>query len=610
MAPIKLGYASGDGKVNERHVAFYEARSPFLGAITIEPLYLDAGLREIPTQLGIDSDDKVAGLTMLVNTIHKHNTKVIAHLSHPGRMANPNIPGNYFISATDKACENGGAIPVKMNNEMMDRVIQQFVDAAKRAEKCGFDMLEVQFGHGYLLAQYLSPAVNTLIGSYNGNLTDRSRYPLKVLQEIKKSISIPVIARISADEMEPRGFHLDEMITFSKLLEQNGIDAIHVSAGSTCSTPPWFFQHMFVPKGKTWEMASAIKHEAKVPVIFVGQVNTVEDINTLKNKYRADYIAIGRAMVADPEFIGKYLGRVKGNIRPCLACSDGCLGNVRKGNGLKCVVNPWVNNKLPELTRAANRERIGVIGGGLAGMQAAIILKERGYEVTLYEKDKLGGQFNLAFLPPGKESLSKIVNYYKDELSLLEIPVVFEEATKDTVLNGHYNRIVMATGATPAIPPVKGLKKYYWTEFLHNDQLPDNETILIIGGGLIGLEVASKLVEGHNRVIIVEMLEETGRGMEPLEKSYTLKKLQANQTQVYTQYKVTEINDHNVTIESNQGTKTTITGIHKIIIAAGMRSYVPFNLDNQLPVYYIGDAKTVGKAENAIYEACSIALSL
>lgn len=610
MAPLKLGYANGDGMVNDKHVLFYEARSPFLGAITLEPLYFDSGLREIPTQLGIDSDDKLPGLTRLIDIIHKYNTKVIAHLNHPGRMANPRIPGNYFISATGMPCENGGAIPVKMNSEMMDRVISQFVEAAKRAERCGFDMLEVQFGHGYLLAQFLSPAVNTLDNSFNGNPDNRARYPLKVLNEIKKSVSIPVIARISADEIDPGGFHLDEMIAFSKLLEQNGIDAIHVSAGSTCSTPPWFFQHMFVPKGKTWEMAGAIKSAVNIPVVFVGQINTVEDIQTLESKYRAAYIAIGRALVADPDFIGRYLGRVKGNIRPCLACSDGCLGNVRKGNGLKCVVNPWVNNNMPELTQARKTERIAVIGGGLAGMQAAIILKERGHQVTLYEKNKLGGQFNLAYLPPGKESLEKIIQYFTAEISRLEIPVLYEEASRDTVVDGKYDKVVMATGATPAIPPVKGLKKYYWTEFLNNNQLPKNEVILIIGGGLIGMEMASKLIEGHNHVIIVEMLDEIGRGMEPLEKSLTLKKLQENHTQLYTQYKVGEIDGDRVILENEHGAKTTLNGIHKIIIAAGMRSYVPFTPDNQLPVHYIGDAHAVGKAENAIFEACQVALSL
>jgi 2,4-dienoyl-CoA reductase (NADPH2) len=311
IAPLKLGYARGDGFVNEKHLLFYKRRSKYLGAVILEPLYLDSGLREIPTQLGIDNNDKIPGLSELVNLLHKNDTKAIAHLNHPGRMANPNIPGNYFVSSTDKPCENGGAKPEMMNREMMDLVINNFVEAAQRAVHCGFDMIELQFGHGYLLAQFLSSAVNERSDDYNGDLHNRAKFPLEVLNAVKKAVGIPVIARISGDEMMPEGFHIDEMIQFSLLLEKNGTDVIHVSAGSTCSTPPWFFQHMFVQKGKTWEFAAKIKAEVKVPVVFVGQINTKEDILSLEDKYQAEYIAIGRALVAAPDFTGKFLGKEK-----------------------------------------------------------------------------------------------------------------------------------------------------------------------------------------------------------------------------------------------------------------------------------------------------------
>ncbi|MBN2482145.1 MAG: FAD-dependent oxidoreductase [Bacteroidales bacterium] len=610
MAPLKLGYAHNDGFVNKRHLSFYEKRSQNIGAITIEPLYLDPGLREIPSQLGIDNDDKIPGLSLLVNQLHKNEIKAIAHLNHPGRMANPKIPGNYFVSSTDKPCENGGAKPEIMNHDMMDKTINSIVEAAQRTVNCGFDIIELQFGHGYLLAQFLSPAVNNRSDQYNGILQNRARFPLEVLNAVKKAVKIPVIARISGDEMMPEGFHIEEMIEFSLLLEKNGINAIHVSAGSSCSTPPWFFQHMFVKKGETWEFAAKIKAAVKVPVIFVGQINTVEDIHLLENKYHAEYIALGRPLVADPEFIGKFLGKVKKNIRPCLGCSEGCLGNVRQGKGLGCVVNPYVNIDIPDLELIRSVESIAVVGGGLAGMQAAILLKERGFKVTVFEKNQLGGQFNLAYLPPKKENLKKIIDYYVAELSRLKIPVIYKEVKKDDILNGNFDRLIIATGAIPVIPPIKGLKEYYWTEFLNDDQLPKNETVLIVGGGLIAMEMASKLIDGNNQIIIVEMLNEIGRGMETMEKSYTLKKLYANETQIYTRHKVIEIIDNKVFIENDTGMVTTIEGIVKIIIAAGMKSYIPFHLEPRIPVYYIGDAKSVGKAENAIYEAYKLALTL
>jgi len=610
LAPLKLGYAKGDGIVTEKHLNFYRQRNRYIGAITPEPLYMDAGLRELPTQLGIDADDKLEGLTQLTQVIKEHGAAAIAHLNHPGRMANPKIPYNYFVSSTSKACENGGATPERMNREMMDRVIEMFAVSAKRAVKAGFDIIELQFGHGYLLAQFLSPAVNDRKDEYNGSLEKRAKFPLEVLDAVKDAVDVPLIARISGDEMIPGGLSLGEMKQFSSMLQEHGIDAIHVSAGSSCSTPPWFFQHMFVPKGKTWQLASEISEVIDIPVIYVGQINTREDVQTLESQYQADYIALGRALVADADFVGKLLDEVEGNIRPCLACSEGCLGNVKKGKGLGCVVNPLVNNNLPELKKAENPRKIAVIGGGLAGMQSAIVLKERGHDVVIFEQERLGGQFILASLPPRKQSLHRIVDFFVAELKRLQIPVIYKEATKKELDGKGFDDVIMATGARPVIPPIKGLKKYYWTEFLNNDQLPENETVLIVGGGLIAMEMASKLVDAKNQVIIIEMLDEIGRGMEMLEKAQTLKKLHDNGVQIYTRHKAASIEGNMVFIENDNNLRTKIEGVDKVIVAAGMKSYVPFEPNTGVRVHYVGDAKQVGKAENAIHDAYKLALEI
>lgn len=610
LAPLKLGYAKGDGIVTEKHLNFYQQRNRYIGAITPEPLYMDAGLRELPTQLGIDADDKLEGLTQLTQVIKEHGAAAIAHLNHPGRMANPKIPYNYFVSSTSKACENGGATPERMNREMMDRVIEMFAVSAKRAVKAGFDIIELQFGHGYLLAQFLSPAVNDRKDEYNGSLEKRAKFPLEVLDAVKDAVDVPLIARISGDEMIPGGLGIGEMKQFSLMLQEHGIDAIHVSAGSSCSTPPWFFQHMFVPKGKTWQLASEISGVTDVPVIFVGQINTREDVQTLESQYQADYIALGRALVADADFVGKLHDEAEGNIRPCLACSEGCLGNVKKGKGLGCVVNPLVNNNLPELKKAENPRKIAVIGGGLAGMQSAIVLKERGHDVVIFEQERLGGQFILASLPPRKQSLYRIVDFFVAELKRLQIPVIYQEATKKELDGKGFDDVIMATGARPVIPPIKGLKKYYWTEFLNNDQLPENETVLIVGGGLIAMEMASKLVDAKNQVIIIEMLDEIGRGMEMLEKAQTLKKLHDNGVQIYTRHKAASIEGNMVFIENDNNLRTKIEGVDKVIVAAGMKSHVPFEPNSGARVHYVGDAKQVGKAENAIHDAYKLALEI
>jgi len=607
MAPVKLGYTK-DGKVNERHLNFYRERAKFLGAVIPEPLYIDKGLREIPTQLGIDNNDKLEGLQKLTNLIHENGAKAIAHLNHPGRMANPKIPENYFVSSTDRACENGGATPKKLAKEDLPKVTELFVEAAKRAKKANFDFIELQFGHGYLLAQFISPAVNDRTDEYGGSFANRIRFPLEVLNAIKSAIEIPVIARISGDEMTETGFHLPEMLQFAKILQENGIAALHISAGTVCSTPPWYFQHMFVPKGKTWEIAKKFKEKVEIPVIAVGQINEMNDVNKILDNKMADFVAIGRAFVADPDFAGKYLGKVKGNIRPCLACSEGCLGGVKSGKGLGCMVNPLVGREDEVIKNAEVSKRIAIVGGGLAGLEAALVLQKRGHRVTIFEKDKIGGQFNLAYLPPHKQSLKKLVDYYKKEISDLQIEVIFKEAKKDDLRN--FDEIVIATGSKPAVPPIKGLEKYWWAEILEDENLPKNKRILIIGGGLIGTEAANKLLQNGNRIFIVEMLGDIAGGMEMIEQKLTMKALRNENVSIFVNTLVKEVDGKDVIIE-RENHEEKIENIDILVLATGMKSYNPFEkvkLDKPAPI--IGDAAVVGKAQDAIKSGFEIGKKL
>ena len=601
FAPVKTGYSDQTGIVTERHLKFYDARSKHVGAVIPEPFYIDKGLRELPVQMGIADDIHNEGLKKLTDTIHRNGAKVIAHLNHPGRMANPKIPGNYFISSTSKPCENGGAAPVAMDEEAMQQVENLFVNAAKRAEAAGFDYIEMQFGHGYLFAQFLSPAVNDRTDEYGGSLENRAKFPLRVLDAVKNAVNLPVIARISGDEMIPNGLKLDEVIKFVKMLKQHGVEAVHVSAGTVCSTPPWYFQHMFVPKGKTWQFAAKIKENIDIPVIFVGQINEFKDIDKLTTEFNADYIAVGRPLVADPDFVGKYLGEIKRPVRPCLACSEGCLGGVKSGKGLGCLVNPLVGKEDFKLNPAQTSKHIAVVGGGLAGMQAAITLKERGYQVTLFEKDKLGGQFNLAYLPPHKDSLKKLVDYMTEMIDYEQIPVIKKEPSAEELKA--FDEIFIATGSKPAVPPIEGLDKYYWAEVLEDRNLPESKRVVVIGGGLIGTEVAAKLLQKGNKIFIVEMLDEVARGMEMIEKKLTMKALKENDVNIFVNTVVKKVDGDKVLLESKT-MKQTLENIDLIVLATGMKSNNPF-ADKDLgdKVHLIGDAAKVGKAQDAISSA-------
>lgn len=603
FAPIKTGYSDGTGVVTERHLAFYKRRAQYLGAVIPEPFYMDKGLRELPTQMGIDKDDKIEGLQKLVATIHESGTKVIAHFNHPGRMANPNITGNYFLSSTDSPCENGGSTPRRMEKEDMKKVVELFVEAAVRAEKANFDVIELQFGHGYLLAQFISPFVNDRTDEFGGSFENRIRFPLKVLHAVMDAVDLPIIVRISGDEMIPEGIKLPEMTALSKILEKKGAKAIHVSAGTVCSTAPWFFQHMFVPKGKTWEMAKKIKEEINIPVIFVGRINSLEDIEKVRKEYSADYMAVGRALVADPDFVGKYFGEMKGTVKPCLACAEGCLGGVKSGQGLQCLVNPEAGRETETIKPARQSKKYAVVGGGLAGMQAAITLRIRGHEVDLYEKNTLGGQFNLAPLTPNKRSMAKLIPYFKEELKDNKANVIFKEAKKSD-LTSKYDGVILATGSKPAVPPIPGLDKFYWADILLEENLPENKKVLIIGGGLIGVDIATALIARSNKVIIVKRTTDFGEDMEAIAKTLSLKMMKEKGTVFSDHTHIKRVEGRTVYAERS-AKNIRFDDVDVIVVSTSMKSYNPLEkeLEDKMPVYVIGDAKEVGNAQDAIRDA-------
>jgi 2,4-dienoyl-CoA reductase-like NADH-dependent reductase (Old Yellow Enzyme family)/thioredoxin reductase len=610
FAPIKLGYSDNTGVVKQKHLDFYDERSKYLGAVTVEPLYMESGLRELPTQLGIDNDSKLDGLKKLTSIIHANGAKVIAHLNHPGRMSNPKIPGNIYLSCTDKACENGGATPQKMTEVDMQDVIGLFKNSAIRANKGDFDIIELQFGHGYLMAQFISPKVNDRTDQYGGSFENRIKFPLQVLDAVKSVVDLPVIVRISGDEMIPDGIKLPEMIQLSKILKEKLVDAIHVSAGTVCNTPPWFFQHMFVPKGKTWEFAKKIKDEVNIPTIFVGQINRKEDIEILNNEYNADYIAIGRAIVADPNFIGKILLKIKGNYRPCLACAEGCLGGVKSGQGLQCLVNPEVGIDKMRVKKSGKLKHFAVVGGGLAGMEAALTLKKRGHDVELYEKDKLGGQFNLAPLTPNKKSMDALVPYFIKEIENKGINIIHKEAAKSDLID-KYDELVIATGSKPGSIDIPGLDKFYWAEILLKENLPENKKILIIGGGLIGVDIATALIPRNNQVIIVKRTTNFGEDMEMIAKTLSLKMMKEKGTQFSDHTFIEKVAGETVYARKD-GEPVQFNNVDLIVVSTGMKSFNPLKneLENVMPVHIIGDAKKIGNAQDAIKDGYETAIKL
>lgn len=612
MSPVKTGYGDSEGNISERHLAFWDKRSKHVAAVIFEPFFIDKKVRELPTQIGIDDDNKIDGHKKLVDVVHRNGAKAVAHINHPGRMANPKLPGNIYLSASDIECPNGGQKPKSLSIEEINQVQQQYVDAAIRAEKAGYDFIELQFGLGYLIAQFISPNSNKREDEYGGSFENRLRFGLEVLRGIKSSVNLPVIVRLSGEEKYEGGLTINDTIEIAKVIEKEKIAALHITSGDACMSPPWYYQHHFIPKGKTWELAKKIKENISLPIITVGQINEPEDIEEILSNNAADFIAIGRALIADPDFVGKYLREVDGRIRPCSSCLTGCLGRIKIGKGLQCEINPLVGRELEEITMAEEQKNYAVVGGGLAGMQSALALKQRGHKVTLFEKEKLGGQFNFAPLPSQKHSLQKQIDYFVDEIKDNEINVINKEATPEDLI-GKFDGVIIATGSKPFIPPIDGLKEYHWAEILYESNLPKGKNVLIIGGGLIGVEIASTLVDHDNKVIIVEALEDIARDMEMVTRKLNLMKLKKNNVIVYTEKKVARIVGKSVLLKTkNVFDDLWINDIDVIVVATGMKPNKELieQLENKIPYYVVGDADKIGDAVSAIQSGYFIAKEL
>ncbi len=609
MAPIKTGYGDQSGNVASKHLHFYKRRAWSVGAIIPEPFYLDKSLRELPTQMGIDTDDKITGLKKLTAVVHDGGAKAIAHLNHPGRMANPKISGNVFYSSTSRPCTNGGATPEKLAIGEIKTVVELFKNGAVRAAKANFDLVELQFGHGYLVAQFLSPKINDRTDEYGGSFENRTRLAREILQAVKATVGVPIIIRISATDMVAGGVNLAEMKEFARILGQEGASAIHVSLGSVCETPPWFFQHMFVPKGRSWEMAKTIKDTVDIPIIAVGQVNEFQDIDLIKSEQLADFIAIGRQLVADPDFIAKYYGQIKAAVKPCLACEEGCLGGVKSGKGLQCLVNPTVGKEAEPVKPARTAKKYGVVGGGLAGMQAALTLREQGHHVTLFEKGKLGGQFNFAPLTPNKKSMEKLIPYFIRELRDKQVEVVLAEAKETELVS--FDGIILATGSKPAGLEIPGLDNFYRTEILLEENLPEHKNVLIIGGGLIGVDIATALIPKKNKIIIVKRTTDFGEDMEAIAKTLSLKMMEENQV-VFSEYTHIKRVEGKTVYAEKAGRELKFENIDLIVVSTGLRSFNPLevSLKGKLPLYVVGDAKKVGNAQAAIQDGYQVGLEI
>ncbi|WP_395879965.1 FAD-dependent oxidoreductase [Desulfallas sp. Bu1-1] len=327
-------------------------------------------------------------------------------------------------------------MPHELSIEEIDEIIEAFVSAARRAASVGVDLVEVHGGHGYLGSQFLSPNTNKRTDKYGGGQRGRARFLIEVIKGIKNELGrdFLVSCRINGSDFMDGGMDfMDGGMTFvdaqeaAQALLESGVDVLNVSAGVYGSYPS-IVPPSVEPQGCFVELAENIKKVVPVPVITVGRIKTPELAEKILAEKKTDFVALGRALIADPDWVQKTFAGKEADIRPCIGCNQGCIDSINAGReeGLTCTINPWAGREFKlAFKKVENKDKVVVVGGGPAGLNAAWVMAKRGYQVTLVEEqEKLGGQLRLAAIPPGKAEFREAIDYFINKVQTAGVETI------------------------------------------------------------------------------------------------------------------------------------------------------------------------------------------
>jgi 2,4-dienoyl-CoA reductase-like NADH-dependent reductase (Old Yellow Enzyme family)/thioredoxin reductase len=510
MAPMVVQLAAENGAVTERTVQHYARRAAGgVGLVIVEAAYVAPGGKAFACQLGIDRDALVSGHVELVEAVHRAGARVALQIHHGGARAKPELTGGVLVAPSAVAQDASSVVPRPLGIGEIETLADRFAAAAVRAQHAGYDAVEIHGAHGYLIHEFLSPAANARSDAYGGTRDNRLRFAALVVRRIREAVGarFPILFRLSAEG----GYGIDEAGEIARALAAWGVDAIHVSVGGTAPVAlvPSDTSPMARPEGWLVSHAAAIKQRVSVSVIVVGEIRHPAFAEAVIARRQADFIALGRPLLADPDWPRKARAGKDDDIRLCISC-DHCRLALAWTRPIRCLVNPETGRErdFSALTPAAPRKRVVVVGGGPAGLEAARRAATRGHHVTLYERaPELGGQLHLAARPPHKakvEWLTRwLVRQARDAGVALRTSTTFQP---DALTEGEVDALVVATGARPLETSVPGARpgqvRSAW-EVLADRPPVTRMAVVVLGGRQMGCETAEFLAEHGNRVTLV-----------------------------------------------------------------------------------------------------------
>jgi 2,4-dienoyl-CoA reductase-like NADH-dependent reductase (Old Yellow Enzyme family)/thioredoxin reductase len=614
--PIHSTFVSETGAVTDRLIDYLVERAKGgVSMITVEDAVIDYPVgKDAPTQLRLDSDEFIYGLGDLVDAIHEYDVKVATNPQHAGRQTELSNTNGHELVAPSAVPLPGGPIPRALTIQEIEKIEDKFADAVERSKKVGFDAVELHAAHGYLFTQFLSPRTNLRGDLYGGSLENRARFSVEVVQKSREKVgsNFPIIYRFSAEENVEGGFTINDSKKLVTWLEEVGVDAFHVSTG-TYESQQWNVPCLDMPHGLLVDLAGQIKKVVNVPVITVGRLDPYTASKAIQDG-KADMVAIGRPLIADPTWPTKvFEGRIE-EIRPCLYCNQGCIG--RDFNFLResCTVNyEHGREREAKIGLAEKPRKIFIIGGGPAGMEAARVAALRGHQVTIFEKGrKLGGQLIAASTPSFKQDYRKLLEYYRRQLRELGVTVELGKEVDEGFIEGTQPEVVIvATGGVPRIPEIPGadLPNVAGTEEVLLGSKIVGENVVVAGGGLLGSDVAWFLAGEGKQVTVIGKKNQVAASLNPVCKIRLFEAFDKFGVKTVTNSVITEITEGTVTLTHASGTKKIIEA-DNVVIAMGYRSNATLFRQLQGKVkelYKIGDCVEVRSLREAIHAGSRIA---
>ena len=588
------------------------------GVIRVHP----SGRTVSADEPSLEKDDDIKVFIPMVKAVQEAGAKIIAQLNHGGRYCFGRYTGQQSVAPSPIASRYTGETPRELSTKEADDLVTAFAEAALRAQKAGFDGIEICGCSGYLISQFLSAVTNKREDKYGGDALQRATFLLNILRETRNMVGddFNICVKFDAEDGIEGGKTIEDSQLLAPGIVEAGADRLHIWAGWHEAARPML--PMSVPRGAFSYMAAAIKKAVDVPVSTVGRINDPYVAADILARGDADLIGLARTLFCDPDFVKKTMeGRTR-EIRRCTACCycfDQLMAVIMKGDReaqIKCSINPELGREGENLIKPASpKKHVVVIGGGPAGMEVARVAALRGHEVTLFEKeDKLGGMVNLAVIPPHKEELSNIIDYYTCQMEILPVEVNLDETfTPEKIEQLKPDIVVIATGAEeliPDIPGIRGGNVVTALDVLRGD-ISVHDNVVVIGGGLIGVETAEYLADHGKKVTVIEMLKSVAADVGPSTRWGLLSRLK-KKVGILTLNTVIEVREGAVVVRDQEGNEREISA-GTVVLAAGLKSqkdWADLFRQSGVELYVIGSCNEPGQIVDAVADAFAVGCKL